>query len=61
MHSKVDTYFQDSIEAVREIGANAMLGRPYRDWGLIYQYKGDTNKEAEECFAQATNYFRLCG
>ena len=58
--NKATAYFQDSIEAAREIGANATLGRAYRDWGRLYQEKGDADK-ASECFAQATAYFRLCG
>jgi len=43
-----------------QIGANATLGRAYRDWGRLYQEKGETDKAAA-CFAQATSYFRLCG
>jgi len=58
--SKATAYFQDSIESAEQIGANATLGRAYRDWGRLYQEKGDTDKAAE-CFAQANTYLRLCG
>jgi tetratricopeptide (TPR) repeat protein len=58
--SKATAYFQDSIESAGQIGANATLGRAYRDWGRLYQEKGDTDKAAA-CFAQANTYLRLCG
>jgi tetratricopeptide (TPR) repeat protein len=58
--NKATAYFQDSIESAGQIGANATLGRAYRDWGGLYQEKGDTDKAAE-FFAQATSYYRLCG
>jgi tetratricopeptide (TPR) repeat protein len=57
---KATAHFQDSIESAGQIGANAVLGRAYRDWGRLYSEKGDTNKAAE-CFAQAAIYSRLCG
>jgi tetratricopeptide (TPR) repeat protein len=62
MHAcdKANTYFQDSIESARQIGVNATLGRTYHEWSRLYQEKGDSDK-AEECFAQAATYFRLCG
>jgi hypothetical protein len=62
MHAdkKATAHFQGSIESARQIGANAALGRAYRDWGLICQEKGHTDKAAE-CFSQAATYQRLCG
>jgi tetratricopeptide (TPR) repeat protein len=58
--NKATAYFQDSIESAEQIGANATLGRAYRDWGRLYLEKGDTDKAAA-CFAQANTYLRLCG
>ena len=58
--NKATAYFQDSIESAGQIGANATLGRAYRDWGRLYQEKGDTDKAAA-CFTQANTYLRLCG
>ena len=57
---KATAHFQDSIETAKQIGANATLGRAYRDWGSVYQERGDTN-QAAKCMAQAATYFRLCG
>jgi tetratricopeptide (TPR) repeat protein len=49
-----------TLESAGQIGANATLGRAYRDWGRLYLEKGDTDKAAA-CFAQANTYLRLCG
>ncbi|UCF90767.1 MAG: AAA family ATPase [Desulfobacterales bacterium] len=58
--NKAHTYFRDAIASARQIGARATLGQAYRDWGRLYQQKGETDKAAE-CFTQADTYFRMCG
>lgn len=53
------TYFQAAIEAGKQIGANATLGRAYLNWGYLYQREGNAQR-AGWCFAVAMEYFRTC-
>jgi len=57
--AKAHTYFRDSIQSARQIGANSTMGRAYLNWGYLHQQEGNVDRAAG-CFNAAIQYFGLC-
>jgi class 3 adenylate cyclase/tetratricopeptide (TPR) repeat protein len=56
---KASSYFETFISASQEIGAKAILGQAYLNWGLLHKAKGHTD-HAGTCFSKAIQLFEQC-